>query len=96
MVDKKKMKKTARSYNSTLRGASDKRRKQLLLENELKEKLYKKQNGRCAKCGGSCDWRGWQKHEVVFRSQGGDPTDENNCELICAKCHAKEHDIREV
>lgn len=79
-----------------LKKVSDKRRKQLLLENELKKRLYKKQNGKCARCGGTCDWRGWQKHEIIFRSQGGDATDEDNCELICAKCHSAKHGINEM
>ena len=74
---------------------SQKRKKQLLLENELKKKLYKLQGGLCADCGKKADWRGWQKHEVVFRSQGGDPTNETNCRLICAKCHSLAHNIVE-
>lgn len=79
-----------------LKRQSAKREKQLLLENELKKILFKKQFGLCADCGKVCDWRGWEKHEVIFRSRGGDATDENNCKLICAKCHSKEHGIREV
>ena len=79
-----------------LKRQSAKRKQQLLKENELKQKLFKLQGGQCADCGGACDWRGWEKHEVVFRSQGGDATDEGNCILICAKCHSKRHGIKEV
>lgn len=87
------MKKTQRGYNSTLRGASIKRKKQLLLENELKKLLFKKQNGLCAKCQHILrpDW--WDKHEIVSRARGGDATDESNCELLCRSCHMKEHGI---
>lgn len=68
---------------------SAKRKKQLLLENELKRLLYKKQGGLCAKCKRKLDWHwaGWDKHEIKSRSQGGDPLDPNNCELVCRLCH---------
>lgn len=65
-------------------------------ERELKLELFKRQKGKCARCGGTEDWRGWQKHEIIFRSQGGDPLDINNCELLCGKCGSKAHNIREV
>lgn len=33
-------------------------------------------------------------HETVKRSQGGDPTDPDNCQLLCLACHLLEHGIR--
>ena len=74
---------------------SAKRKKQLLAENELKRKLYIKQDGICG-CGCNrkleTDYFGWDKHELVKRSQGGDPLDENNCILLRRQCHMKEHE----
>ena len=74
---------------------SAKRRSQLLKENELKKILFKKQGGLCADCHGVCDWRGFEKHEVIYRSRGGDATNESNCRLVCAKCHSAHHLIYE-
>jgi 5-methylcytosine-specific restriction endonuclease McrA len=31
------------------------------------------------------------KHEILFRSHGGDPTDMENCIILCSVCHAKAH-----
>ena len=31
-------------------------------------------------------------HEIVPRSRGGDPTDPEQCLLICPVCHRKEHE----
>ena len=39
--------------------------------------------------------RGLYKHEIKFRSQGGDPLDPNNCLMVCGKCSSKEHGIHE-
>lgn len=32
-----------------------------------------------------------KKHEIKFRSQGGDPTDPSNCIILCIECHNKAH-----
>lgn len=81
---------------SRIRSISAKRKRQLLLENELKAKLYKKQDGMCG-CGCKrkleTDWAGWDKHELVSRARGGDPLDENNCDLRRRQCHMKKHGI---
>ena len=48
-------------------------------------------NGWCACCGmGSLETE-W--HHIIFRSQGGDESDENMLE-VCRDCHAKIHDGR--
>lgn len=52
--------------------------------------------GRCEKCHNPADWRGLSKHEIKFRSQGGDPTDPDNCLLLCGRCHSVKHGVREV
>lgn len=41
------------------------------------------------------DWRGLAKHEIIFRSHGGSAIDENNCILICGKCHSELHGLKE-
>ena len=76
-----------------IRRISKKKRKQLLREKELTAILWEKQNGLCADCGRALRF-GSAKHEIKFRSQGGDPTDENNCILLCLPCHSKRHGIR--
>ena len=77
---------------------SPKRRKQLIAEIQLTKVLFKKQGGLCAKCHKPLDWHwaGFDKHEIKRRSQGGDPLDEMNCELLCRLCHIEETEYREV
>lgn len=81
---------------SRINPISVKRKKQQLVENELKRKLYIKQDGKCKKCGRALElhWAGWHKHEIVFRSQGGDPLDPNNCVLLHNVCGMGEHNIK--
>jgi 5-methylcytosine-specific restriction endonuclease McrA len=74
---------------------SDKKRKQLGLEKELTRKLIIRQKGLCAECGKLLGW-GSAKHEIKFRSQGGDPTDENNTQLLCITCHGEKHGLKIV
>lgn len=73
---------------------SDKRRQQILQEKALAYQLFGKQHGLCGECGKSLDWRA-AKHEIVFRSRGGSPIDEENCVLLCGVCHSKAHGIEE-
>lgn len=77
-----------------LRKVSVKRKLQLLQERELRLRLYKLQDGKCAVCGGTGDWRGFSLHHKIFRSHGGKSTEEN-CEIICAVCHSLKHGIKE-
>lgn len=32
--------------------------------------------------------------EILKRSQGGDPTDPDNCQTLCHRCHARRHGLR--
>ncbi len=73
-----------------IRKISKKKKQQLKEERLLVGKLLIKQNGKCADCGGILGW-GSAKHEIKFRSKGGDPTSEENCILLCLVCHAKRH-----
>ena len=58
--------------------------------------LVLRAGGRCESCGEWPDWRGLSKHEKIKRSQGGDPLDPTNCEMLCGRCHSREHLIKEV
>ena len=79
-----------------LKKISHKRRKQLIQEAMLTARLLTRQGGKCYDCGtNKPDFRGWQKHELIFRSHGGDPQDESNCIVLCAKCHSARHSIVE-
>ncbi len=75
-----------------LRKVSAKRAEQLKQEKLLTARLIIKQKGRCADCNKMLSW-GSAKHEIKFRSQGGDPTDEENTILLCLKCHGKRHGL---
>lgn len=71
------------------------RYKQNQKEKELKQKLLERCKGLCENCHQPPDWRGLSKHEKIFRSHGGNPLDELNCILVCARCHSVFHHIRE-
>jgi hypothetical protein len=90
------MKRTELKRKTPLRKVSSKMRKQKVQEAKLTQELLENSNGVCALCGRAPDWRGFSKHEVVLRSQGGSATDPNNTVLICGRCHSKEHGIVEV
>ncbi len=75
---------------SPIRKVSPKKRVELRYEKELTLRLIVKQGGKCAECGRNLGW-GSAKHEIKFRSHGGDPTDEGNCVLLCIVCHGKKH-----
>lgn len=44
----------------------------------------------CSECGLRPDFRGLQKHHIIFRSQGGKET-----QWLCGKCHSLKHGIVE-
>lgn len=33
------------------------------------------------------------KHEIIFRSKGGNPLDPNNCIMVCRDCHNDKHHL---
>jgi 5-methylcytosine-specific restriction endonuclease McrA len=78
-----------------IRRISKRKIEQKKQEAKLTQELLKKSDGLCAICHNPADWRGFSKHEKVFRSHGGDPIDKGNCVLICAKCHSRLHGIVE-
>ena len=81
---------------SALKSMSKNIIKQRKAERILSQKLLEKSGGFCMRCGKLPDFRGLSKHELVFRSRGGNPLDENNTILICGKCHAELHGIKEL
>jgi len=80
---------------SAIRIISPKKQAELREERKLAELLYEKQSGLCSDCGCALRW-GSAKHEIVFRSHGGSPTDESNCILLCLRCHSSRHGIKIV
>jgi|GEM_PF-2617556 hypothetical protein len=90
------MKRTELKRKTPLRKMSKKMRKQKTQEAKLTQELLEKNNGVCALCGRVPDWRGFSKHEIVHRSQGGSAIDSNNTILICGRCHSAQHGINEV
>ena len=74
---------------------SAKKRAQLKAEKELTARLYEKQGGLCDACHCALGW-GSAKHEIKHRSQGGDPTDEKNCVLLCLPCHGARHGVKVI
>ena len=72
-----------------LKAMSAKMKRQLVAETRLTKQLLEQ-------CGHKCEYCGvyggvLKKHEIVLRSQGGDPLDENNCIILCIKDHNRAH-----
>ncbi len=65
-------------------------------ERTLKREMLEQSGGLCNECHQLPDFRGLSKHEIVSRAQGGDPTDRDNCEILCGRCHSAKEGIREV
>lgn len=78
-----------------LKRISNKMAAQKVKERALRLKLLERCQGLCELCHRAPDWRGLSKHEIKFRSQGGNPLDEDNCLMLCGVCHSKEHHIKE-
>ena len=61
----------------------------------VKQELWERCGGKCERCGGSYDWRGFHPHHVLRRSWGG--KDElDNLVAMCARCHSSAHGIVEM
>ena len=78
-----------------MRQVSKKRAKVLRKERKLTQELLIRCGGLCEMCGNLPDFRGLSKHEKIKRSQGGDPTNRDNCLMLCGKCHSGCHGILE-
>ena len=83
------MKKTQKSFNSTLNKVSDKQEVELALRQELKAELIKEFGEHCMTCKDlHRDWRGISLSHIIPLSRGGKTTREN-CILECYVCHTK-------
>lgn len=67
---------------------SKKKQRQMRQERLLELELCEKYGYCCHYCGKTSLI---VKHEIVFRSHGGDPTDPENCIILCRECHNKAH-----
>jgi 5-methylcytosine-specific restriction endonuclease McrA len=59
-------------------------------EQRCKDTLRRRSGGRCEACdtlNPGIRRPGLDKHEIKSRARGGDPTDPNNCMLVCRQCH---------
>jgi 5-methylcytosine-specific restriction endonuclease McrA len=63
------------------------------IEAELRAKLLEEHGGVCQNCGKWPDVFGLSLHHKIFKSRGGQSTEEN-CHLICRICHERFHHIR--
>jgi 5-methylcytosine-specific restriction endonuclease McrA len=77
-----------------MKKVSSKMAKQKIKERKLSQELLEQSGGVCQLCGRAPDFRGLSKHEIVFRSQGGDPLDKKNVKLLCGDCHDRAHGIK--
>ncbi|MDD4876753.1 MAG: HNH endonuclease signature motif containing protein [Dehalococcoidales bacterium] len=90
------LKKTQRSFNSTLRankGLKPVSKKQAKRNGEL-AKIEPPIDGKCQNCHELPDWRGLAKHHKTKRSQGGQDSPDNII-WLCGKCHSLFHGIKE-
>ncbi len=55
--------------------------------NELKQYIFDRDGWRCRSCNSR---NNLHAHHIVYRSQGGEDTDENICTL-CESCHSGLH-----
>jgi 5-methylcytosine-specific restriction endonuclease McrA len=65
----------------------DRRREQRQQRTALRRGVWYRDNRCCRRCGDLVGIREAHIHEIVFRSQGGDPLDPKNCLTLCPRCH---------
>ena len=58
-------------------------------------KLQPPLNGLCQNCNIKPDFRGLQKHHIIFRSHLGND-DYDNIQWLCGRCHSRLHGIKEI
>ena len=77
---------------TSIKPVSPKQMAELKRRSVLKEELIMKYGERCMSCGGLPDWRGLSLHHKKFLSHIGNTTEEN-CQILCGKCHDLRHHI---
>ena len=67
---------------------------------DCRAEVFARDRGRCTRCRlrlvltmaeAQHEFQVAHIHETVMRSQGGDPTDPNNCRTLCYRCHQIAH-----
>ena len=86
------MKKSPLKRNKGINPISDKGKGEIKKRRELKDFLILRYGNRCMRCNGTGSWIGIDLSHKILRSRGG-KTSEDNCELLCRKCHGKEHGV---
>jgi 5-methylcytosine-specific restriction endonuclease McrA len=63
-----------------------------------RERLLKRAGGRCEHCRELPDFRGLEIHHLTPKGMGGthEEYEDNELEVVCGKCSAKYHGIRET
>ena len=80
------MKKTLKSFNSTINNTSDKQRMEIRNRTRLKAELLMEFGNKCMTCGKKPDWRGISLSHIIPLSRGG-LTSRANCLLECYPDH---------
>ncbi len=70
-----------------IKSVSKKRAAGKRLEVKLTQRLLDHTGGICEICDKPPGYFGLAKHEILFRSRGGDPNDPLNTLLLCGDCH---------
>lgn len=58
----------------------------------MKQRVYERQGGTCARCGKSSDIQGMEADHITPWVEGG-RTDEANCQMLCKKCNRTKSSI---
>lgn len=83
------MKKTQKSFNSTINKVSDKQKIERRKHTQLKAELLIEFGNHCMTCSNKYrDWRGLSLSHIIPLSRGGKTTREN-CLLECLSCHSR-------
>lgn len=77
-----------------------KRRLQQSRRRNCRAVVFARDHGRCTQCHirlvltlaeAAHEFQVAHIHETVMRSQGGDPTNPDNCVTLCYRCHQRAH-----
>ena len=73
-------------------------RKADLAQRMVYQLVRERAGGRCEACRGLPDFRGLMIHHVELRGMGGNKRVYNEAELklLCGRCHAEMHHLREA
>ena len=68
-----------------------------MIPKAVRDAVWARAEGKCEECGGFGDFRGLVPHHRKPKGMGGSKRVETaeDLELLCGKCHSREHHIRE-